>query len=128
MTHLTNDVLTHALFRLRAVGCKTLNPLTLALASWEAERVESLKTAKERQPFHGLHLAACSLPGVEPHASDLRPIDPRDDASIDTLADAYKRAGRMTPRSISFWHSQVRLRCGHEKDKTRIFPTKSDYP
>ena len=93
MDHQTNDVLPVALHHLRAVGCNTLDPFTLALAAWHGDWVESLKTARERQQFQGLHLAACKLLDVEPHAPDLRSLDERDDDSIRALGDAYRWAG-----------------------------------
>ena len=60
MIHETTDVLPVALHNLRAVGCDSLNPFTLALAAWDGDPVESLKSASERQQFQGLHLAACT--------------------------------------------------------------------
>ncbi len=89
MNHLTTDVLPIALYHLRAVGCNTISPFTLALAAWEGERVDCLKTSIERQQFQGLHLAACVLLDVEPHAPDLRSLDQRECNEIRALADAY---------------------------------------
>ena len=94
MNHLTNDVLPTALYHLRQVGCDTLDPFTLALTAWQGEPAESLKTARERQQFQGMHLAACKLLDVEPCAPDLRPLDQRDDEGIEQLADAYDWAGK----------------------------------
>lgn len=93
MIHQTTHVLPTALFHLRKAGCDSIDPFTLALAAWECERVESLKTSRERQQFQGLHLAACSLLGAEPHAPDLRPMDQRDDDSLRAMSDAYRWAG-----------------------------------
>ena len=74
MEYLTGQYLPSALHFLRAVECDDVNPFTPALSAWQGAPVESLETSSERQQFQGLHVAACSLLGVEPHAPDLRPL------------------------------------------------------
>ena len=63
---------------LERIGCDQITPFVLALSEWWGGPVETGTDGKEpsagdRQLFIALHLAACKLLGVKPHAPDLRP-------------------------------------------------------
>lgn len=105
--HLITDVLPVAAWHLRAVGCDSIDPFTLAVTAWPGDPPESDLSAADRESFNGLHLAACTLLGEQPSSAHLRPIDLRRDDEIDCLVAAYRWAGLAQHNHAAAWRAFV---------------------
>jgi hypothetical protein len=90
---------------LERIGCDQITPFVLALAEWPGRPPETGMDGKalspgDRQLFIALHLAACKLLRVQPHAPDLRFQRDRLAADRDDRFSESDESNHLSPQPL----------------------------